>query len=109
MAAKGIEQSSSAANTAGKLCVRKLNMINFLLFQKISFTRMPAGRAKEPCCLEHAAAAEPDPQHVHREKLTTELWAMRRRGDFCDVNVRVQGRAVKCHKARVIDIKIIQK
>ena len=63
---------------------------------------MAADRKREPCCQEHAVAPEPDPQHEHREKLTCHLWAMKKRGDFCDVNVRVQGRAVKCHKVVLV-------
>ena len=52
----------------------------------------------EPCCPEHATPPEPDPQEKHRERMSVQLWGLRKRGDFCDVVIRVQGTTVKCHK-----------
>jgi len=64
---------------------------------------MAAARERgEPCCAEHALPAEPDPQQQHRERLSSNLWAMRKRADFCDVIVRVQGREVRCHKVVLV-------
>ena len=56
----------------------------------------------EPCCEEHAVPPEPDPQQKHRERMSIQLWGMRKRGDFCDVVIRVQGRAVRCHKVVLV-------
>ena len=56
----------------------------------------------EPCCQEHAAPPEPDPQQAHRERMSSQLWGMRKRGDFCDVVIRVQGSAVRCHKVVLV-------
>ena len=30
--------------------------------------------------------------------MSVQLWGLRKRGDFCDVVIRVQGTSVKCHK-----------
>ena len=30
--------------------------------------------------------------------MSVQLWGLRKRGDFCDVVIRVQGTTVKCHK-----------
>ena len=30
--------------------------------------------------------------------MSVQLWGLRKRGDFCDLVIRVQGTAVKCHK-----------